>query len=86
MALTKKVIISVYGTAVEFPTAYCKVTSITGTKEAITAIINTLSKQNGDLITSSSFQFVPALNEKNFIAQAYDAAKKLPEFEGATDC
>lgn len=86
MALSKKVTINVHGTAVDFPSAYCKVTSITGNKDAVTATIGTLSKQDGDLISSSSFQFAPALDGKNFIAQAYDAAKKLPEFESATDC
>jgi hypothetical protein len=86
MALSKKVTINVHGTSVEFPSAYCKVTAITGNKESVTATIGTLSKQDGDLITSSSFQFVPALDGKNFIAQAYDAAKKLPEFEHAIDC
>lgn len=86
MALNKKVTINVHGTAVDFPNAYCKVTSINGNKDAVTATIGTLSKQDGDLISSSSFQFAPALDGKNFIAQAYDAAKKLPEFESATDC
>ena len=86
MALSKKVTINVHGTAVDFPNAYCKITAITGNKEAVTATIGTLSKQDGELITSTSFQFAPALDEKNFIAQAYDAAKKLPDFESATDC
>lgn len=89
MALSKKVTINVHGTAVDFPNAYCKVTSITsttGNKDLVTTTICTLSKQDGDLISSSSFQFAPALDGKNFIAQAYDAAKKLPEFESATDC
>jgi len=86
MALSKKVTINVHGTAVEFPSAYCKVTAITGNKEAVTATIGTLSKQDGELIESTSFQFCPTLDGKNFIAQAYDAAKKLPEFESSTDC
>jgi len=86
MALSKKITIYVHGTAVEFPSAYCKITAITGNKEAMTATIGTLSKQDGDLITSSSFQFTPELDGKNFIAQAYDEAKKLPEFENTIDC
>ena len=86
MALNKKVTIDVHGTAVDFPNAYCKVTSITGGKENVTATIGTLSKHDGELITSTSFQFEPDLSGKNFIAQAYSAAKKLPEFENSTDC
>jgi hypothetical protein len=45
-----------------------------------------LSDQAGELITSTSFQFEPDLDGKNFIAQAYSAAKKLPEFENSTNC
>lgn len=86
MALSKKVTINFHGTAVDFPSAYCKITAITGNKEAVTATIGTLSKQDGELITSTSFQFAPALDGKNFIAQAYEAAKKLPEFENAINC
>lgn len=86
MALSKKVTINVHGTAVDFPSAYCKITAITGNKEAVTATIGTLSKQDGDLITSTSFQFKPNLDGENFIAQAYSAAKKLPEFENSINC
>ena len=86
MALSKKLTVNVHGTAVEFPNAYCKITAITGNKEAVTATINTLSDQAGELITSTSFQFEPDLDGKNFIAQAYSAAKKLPEFENSTNC
>lgn len=86
MALSKELTISVHGNDVKFSNAYCKVTSITGSKKAVTATIGTLSKQDGDLITSTSFQFEPDLDGKNFIAQAYSAAKKLPEFENSVNC
>jgi hypothetical protein len=32
------------------------------------------------------YSFAPDLNGKNFIAQAYEHLKTLPEFAGATDC
>jgi hypothetical protein len=35
---------------------------------------------------SCVYNFVPSLEGANFIAQAYEYLKTLPEFKGATDC
>jgi hypothetical protein len=85
MALSKKITVNTHGATVEFPSAYCKVISIIGTKETMTATMSTLSEKDGELIQSTSFQFVPDLEGKNFIAQAYEYLKTLPEFADATD-
>jgi hypothetical protein len=63
--------------------AYIKVVNITGNKAGIGfdviyyfADVATINK---------SFNFVPALEGLNFIAQAYTHLKTLPEFADATD-
>jgi hypothetical protein len=37
-------------------------------------------------IASEQYSFVPEMKNSNFIAQAYEHLKTLPEFAGATDC
>jgi hypothetical protein len=43
-------------------------------------------RKDGKKIDNQRFVFVPNLNGENFIAQAYQHLKILPEFAGATDC
>jgi hypothetical protein len=65
--------------------AYITVTTITGSKNEISAQVN----YKGDNVQfSKQYKFSPSVSEgaANFIAQAYDHLKTLPEFAGATDC
>lgn len=64
--------------------AYTKITNLTGCKEGMS--INVQSFAGDSLVQSKSFNFVPSLEGKNFIAQGYDYLKTLPEFIGAKDC
>jgi hypothetical protein len=63
---------------------YWKITRIYGDKSEmrfdVCCIVNTEINQQ------VSKYFTPVLDGKNFIAQAYDYLKTLPEFEGAQDC
>jgi hypothetical protein len=68
-----------------FPNAYIKVQSVNGNKERMTAVVVTHKEKNGFCLTSKSYNFVPDLNS-NFIEQAYNHLKTLPEFSGAMDC
>lgn len=66
---------------------YCKVTSVTGGKDGMSAIIEARKDSaEGDLVDGWGVQFVPDLDGPNFIAQAYAHFKALPQLAGATDC
>lgn len=64
---------------------YIKVETVTGTKLKLNIGVS-ITSPNGP-IKNEIFSFVPDLTStKNFIAQAYDYLKTLPEFTGAVDC
>ena len=65
--------------------AYIKVVSIGGDKSQIIANV----QFTGDIAQFTKQYNVPVSvdnNAANFIAQAYEYLKNLPEFAGATDC
>lgn len=64
--------------------AYCKIESISGTKNSIQAQLKMYA--GTDEISNTFFNFIPDLTGKNFIAQAYEHLKTLPEFKDAIDC
>lgn len=41
---------------------------------------------DSNFLCTKQYSFVPDMNGGNFIAQAYAALKREPEFAGATDC
>lgn len=65
--------------------ALCKVVFVQGGKESVNI---TVSFSDNDVQYSRQYSFTPSVdsNSKNFIAQAYEHLKTLPEFAGATDC
>lgn len=69
-----------------FNNAYIKVSSFSGNKHHLNFVVETRKSKEGDLLKKENFLFAPAMNEQNFIAQAYAYLKTLPEFAGATDC
>ena len=87
MALTKQItLVSNFGDSVSFDKTYIKVDSLVGNKEQMRVYVSTYKKQNEQLISRKNYSFTPDLTGKNFIAQAYDYIKTLPDFSGATDC
>jgi len=65
--------------------AYVKVISISGDKNEVNAIVHFA----GDVAQFTKQYQVPVsveANAPNFIAQAYEHLKTLPEFAGAIDC
>lgn len=64
--------------------AYIKITKIHGGKENI--LVSYAVMFGSDEVDSGYASFLPSLEGKNFIAQAYDHLKTLPEFSGAIDC
>lgn len=86
-----KVVIQTFMGAIENGTqkisfsAYVKVTSISGTKDQISANVNFA----GDVIQFNKNYQVPVSVEdgsSNFIQQVYKYLKTLPEFANAEDC
>lgn len=68
--------------------AYIRVESVNGGKNSLSASVVVYSKKDAEMLAAQnlSFAFVPSMDNKNFIAQAYNHLKTLPEFAGATDC
>jgi len=68
---------------VTFPSCYIKVLEVRGGKENMVAVVQTQLKEN--LFLTDHYDFTPSLDGPNFIKQAYEHLKTLPEFAGATD-
>ena len=63
---------------------YIKVETVSGTKDQQLAAISIKAKNGA--IKREQRSFAPNLNGENFIKQAYEHLKTLPEFAGAVDC
>jgi len=64
---------------------YAKVIAVIGGKDNLSATVNF----NADNVSfNKSYDFTPSVvdGSDNFIKQAYEYLKTLPEFSGATDC
>jgi hypothetical protein len=87
MALTKTVELeNSFGETSEFANAYLRVDRVDGTKYQVSAKVDFHKNKEGRLLLAKYFQFSPNLEGGNFIQQAYEHLKTLPEFEGAIDC
>jgi hypothetical protein len=63
---------------------HVQVISVAGGKNMLNAVV--AGTKDGINVLNKSYAFVPNLDGRNFIAQAYEHLKTLPEFAGATDC
>lgn len=63
--------------------AYIKVEEVKASKSEALAFV---SMTDGTKRIAKTVLFEPTMDGGNFIAQAYEHLKTLPEFEGATDC
>lgn len=84
MALSKKISRTLSGYDGELTaTAYCRVDNLNGSKDLLHA---TVGFYVDNVRTDRKvYDFTPALDGDNFIAQAYEHLKTLPEFAGAAD-
>lgn len=64
---------------------YIKVEYVNATKELVNANVSYTDEAKSKKLIEKSFSFVPNM-DRNFIAQAYNHLKTLPEFDGAVDC
>jgi hypothetical protein len=87
MALQKTIIVNDgFGQDITIPNVYIRVDSVSGGKDNLSILVNLYKDKNLAPIQTNRFMFQPAMDGKNFIAQAYDHLKTLPEFTGTTDC
>lgn len=87
MALSKTITTQVYGQPVVVPNTYIKVTSVSATKDTANACVSTYTADKSTVISQAQYTFTPSVAEgsANFIKQAYEYLKTLPDFAGATD-
>jgi maleate cis-trans isomerase len=62
---------------------YIKVETISGSKASVNCVV---SFKGAKVNLIKRYDFEPKMNDKNFITQAYEHLKTLPEFTGAIDC
>jgi hypothetical protein len=86
MALKKNFVLQFHDQSIVLPDAYCKVLRLLGTKDELIFDVDIKDTQDGKSYRVLSHKFAPNLNGANFIAQAYEHLKTLPEFSGAIDC
>ena len=86
MALKKTETVTVFGRTLTFDDAYIKVVSVNGNKQTAEVKYAIFSKDGGDFLKSGASVFEPSMIGGNFIAQAYDHLKTLPDFDGAINC
>jgi hypothetical protein len=68
-------------------TSYIRVAHIAGTKHQIIAnVVSHKDNASGEAFKAGNYKFSPDMNGGNFIRQAYDHIKSLPEFTNAVDC
>lgn len=69
--------------------SYAVVSNIRGDKNSMNIYLDAYADSSKDpaaLIWRRAYTFKPALEGENFIAQAYEHVKKLPEYADAKDC
>jgi len=89
MALIKSVekIVSGFDDKLVASNAYWRIDKLEGNKTLMSALANAYGNANSRVIIDSFlFSFVIEVEGRNFIAQAYEHLKTLPEFAGAIDC
>ena len=64
--------------------AYWKIEQVSGNKNSMSVEI--CATVNGEQVERFVSVFTPNLDGKNFIAQAYEHLKTLPDFANAIDC
>lgn len=87
MALQKTISLTDnFGIEISFTDAYIRVDQVEGNKDLVSAFVVTRDKQEGKVLDTCYHDFQPDMNGDNFIKQAYEHLKGLPEFSSAKDC
>jgi CRISPR/Cas system endoribonuclease Cas6 (RAMP superfamily) len=90
MALRKNIEFTPNGfdSAASLNNAYIKVDTVSGNKSTVEITVIIYSEKNDQKtpVQAKKYTFTTSMGNKNFIAQAYEHLKTLPEFDGAEDC
>lgn len=65
---------------------YIKVVAVLGDKASVRASVTFTDEAANEQLLCKDYNFAPSMDGGNFIAQAYNHLKTLPDFAGATDC
>jgi hypothetical protein len=65
---------------------YVRVDKVHAGKDAALALVSFCEPETKNNLFGAVYEFAVLLDRQNFIKQAYDHIKKLPEFSGAQDC
>jgi hypothetical protein len=86
MALQKTLLLTNnFGTVTELSNCYIKVDTVSGDKNRLRFGINIMSGPSGSTYDRQEHIFTPSMDGGNFIKQAYEHLKTLPEFSDAED-
>ncbi len=88
MALKQTIsLVDQFDESITFTNAYLRVDRIEGGKLEIMICLGFYKNQEAKRpLVCKTYKFHPKLDGVNFVAQAYEYLKTLPEFTGATDC
>jgi hypothetical protein len=87
MALSKNVeLVNNFQEKSVFKSCYITVNFLSGNKNRIIFQVLWQKEQDGIELQKKEYAFTPSMNEDNFIKQAYEYLKTLPEFADAIDC
>jgi hypothetical protein len=77
-----------FGKVVTLTDAYFRVSQVSGDKYLMHVSIEVLNSEKNRLLMQRSVSFTPSVDggAPNFIEQAYEHLKSLPEFSEAQDC
>jgi len=67
---------------------YCRVSRLVGDKAQMYIKMDVMNSEKNRVYREETFAFTPSVADgsKNFIAQAYEYIKLLPEYVGSVDC
>lgn len=87
MALSKTVVKTIYGKEIQLEGAYITIGKLSGNKNGMQISVDVFTDTTkSEIIDNYQYSFIPLLNGDNFIAQAYEYLKTLPEYADIIDC
>jgi hypothetical protein len=90
MALRKSIFFTPngYDSQASLTNAYVKVETISGGKQNLMVNVGFYNDKTSPMTKAktNTYEFAPSMDGENFVKQAYEHLKTLPEFYGANDC
>jgi len=80
------IVVKTGNTTATTPPLYIKVEFVSGDKANVKASVTFTDETTNEQLMRKDYSFVPSMDGGNFIAQAYNYLKTLPDFAGAVDC